>query len=198
MSFIPAWPVDRSQFVTLASSYLEHYTRTWYSCKATNQAGLSSWTSTSTPTRYLHCNRSSTSQPLCRVLYSRQQDNLTPVTLTSNPLICPTTTASLCINNARSVRNKTTDILDHIHEHDLDIVEITETWLTNQDSDLYVTRALTPPGYNLSHHPRCSRRGGGIAILHKESVKATSLKTFSNINSFEAMSLKLTLYLENV
>ena len=127
---------------------------------------------------------------------SQQQhhDNLIPVTLTANPLVCPTTTASLCIFNARSVRNKTTDVLDHIHEHDLDIVAVTETWLTNKDSDLPVTRALTPPGYNLILHPRCGRRGGGIAILHKEAVKATSLKTFSNIHSFEAMSFKLTLF----
>ena len=133
--------------------------------------------------------------PYMRVRSSQQHhDNLIPVTLTANPLVCPTTTASLCIINARSVRNKTTDILDHIHEHDLDIVAITETWLTNKDSDLPVTRALTPPGYNLIHHPRCGRRGGGIAILHKEAVKATSLKTFSNIHSFEAMSLKLTLF----
>ena len=133
--------------------------------------------------------------PYVRVRSSQQHhDNLIPVTLTANPLVWPTTTASLCIFNARSVRNKTTDILDHIHEHDLDIVAITETWLTNKDSDLSVTRALTPTGYNLIHHPRCGRRGGGIAILHKESVKATSLKTFSNTHSFEAMSLKLTLF----
>ena len=133
--------------------------------------------------------------PYVRVRSSQQHhDNLIPVTLTANPLVCPTTTASLCIFNARSVRNKTTDILDHIHEHDLDIVAITETWLTNKDSDLPVTRALTPPGYNLIHHPRCGRRSGGIAILHKEAVKAMSLKTFSNIHSFEAMSLKLTLF----
>ena len=64
--------------------------------------------------------------PYVRVLSSQQHDdNLIPVTLTSNPIICPTTTASLCIINARCVRNKTTDILDHIHEHDLDIVAIT-------------------------------------------------------------------------
>ena len=134
-------------------------------------------------------------RPYVRVPSSQQHhDNLIPVTLTLNPLICPTTTASLCIINARSVRNKPTDILDHIHEHDLDIVAITETWLTNKDSDLPVTRALTPPGYNLIHHPRCSCRDVGIAILHKESVKATSLKTFSNIHFFEAMSLRLTLH----
>ena len=66
--------------------------------------------------------------PYVRVLSSQQHhDNLIPAQLTSNPLICQTTTAPLCIINARSVRNKTTDILDHIHEHDLDIVAITET-----------------------------------------------------------------------
>ena len=93
-------------------------------------------------------------RPTVRVRSSQQHhDNLIQVTLTANPRICPTTTASLCILNARSVRNKTTDMLDHIHEHDLDIVAITETWLTNKDSDLPVTRALTPPGYNLIHHP---------------------------------------------
>ena len=79
--------------------------------------------------------------PYVRVRTSQQQqqqhhDNLIPVTLTANPLVCPTTTASLCILNARSVRNKTTDILDHTHEHDLDIVAITETWPTNKNSDL--------------------------------------------------------------
>ena len=84
-------------------------------------------------------------------------------------------------------------MLDQIHEHDVDIVAITETWLTKKDSDLLVTRALTPPGYNFVHHPRCSRRGDGIAILHKESIKLTYLKTFGNIHSFDAMSLKLTL-----
>ena len=86
-------------------------------------------------------------RPYVGVLSSQQHhDNVIPVTLTSNPLTYPTTTASLCLINVRSVRNKTTDILDH--EHDLDIVAITETWITNKDSDLSVTRALTPPGYN--------------------------------------------------
>jgi len=85
--------------------------------------------------------------PYVRVLSSQQHhNNLIPVTLTSNPLICPTTKASLCIMNTISVRNKTTDILDHIHGHDLDIVAITETWLTYKDSDLPVIRPMTPPG----------------------------------------------------
>ena len=153
-------------------------------------------TSTSTSTSYLHCNRPSTSQPLrASAIFTTipRQPNSSHTNIESANLP-DYNSVIICIINARSVRNKTTDILDHIHEHDLDIVVITETWLTNKDSDLSVTRALTPSGYNLIHHPRCSRRGGGIAILLKESVKATSLKTFSNIHSFEAMSLKLTLY----
>ena len=79
--------------------------------------------------------------PYVRVLSSQQHNNLIPVTLTSNPLICPTTTASLSITNARSFRHETT-ILDHIHEHHLNGVAITETWLTNKDSDLPVTSVV--------------------------------------------------------
>ena len=59
--------------------------------------------------------------------------------------------------SARSVRSKTTNVLDLIHEHDLDSVAITEIWLTNKDSNLTVTR----------DHPRSSRPVVGNATIHK-------------------------------
>ena len=40
----------------------------------------------------------------------------------------------------RSVRNKTTDILDYIQEHNLDIFVLSETWFSNKDPDLRVIR----------------------------------------------------------
>ena len=86
---------------------------------------------------------------------------------------------------------KTTDILDHVQEHDIDIVAMTETWLSNKDADLPVIQALTPQGYSFIHHPRSNRGGGGIGILHKDSIKATDKHTFSRIRSCEAMSVKL-------
>ncbi len=79
-----------------------------------------------------------------RMLSSQHDDNLIPFTLISNLQICPTTTGSLCVLNARSVCNKIANMLCHIHEYDF--VAISEVWLTNKDSDLPVTRAMTPPG----------------------------------------------------
>ena len=52
----------------------------------------------------------------------------------------PTTQVSLCLMNTRSVRNKTTDILNYIHEHYLDIVVLSENWLSNKDPDLPLIR----------------------------------------------------------
>ena len=107
----------------------------------------------------------------------------------------------LCLVNTRSVRNRTTDILDHIHEHNLDSVALSETWLSTKDADLSVIRDFTPPGYKLIHHPRSSRRGGSIGtlhkdsiigILHKDSIKATVVNTFNDIRSFEPINLTLT------
>ena len=98
---------------------------------------------------------------------------------------------SLCLMNARSIRNKTTDNLDHVQEHDIDIVAMAETWLSNKDADLPAIKALTPPGYSLIHHPRSNRCGGGIAIL-QGSIKTTGKYIFNRIRSCEAMSATLT------
>ena len=39
-----------------------------------------------------------------------------------------------CVLNARSVRNKTADILDYICECKLDVVGITESWVSSDDA----------------------------------------------------------------
>ena len=93
---------------------------------------------------------------------------------------------------------ETTDILDHVQEHDIDIVAMTETWLSNKDADIPVIKTLTPPGYSLVHLPRSSRRGGGIGILHKDHIKATGKHTFNRIRSIEAMSVKLTYHAKSI
>ena len=133
-----------------------------------------------------------TAQPAERVGTSPPlHDNLISVKLSSNPRTYLSKQVSLCLMNTRSIRNKTTDILDHVQEHDIDIVAMTETWLSNKDTDIPVIKTLTPPGYSLVHHPRSSRRGGGIGILHKDHIKATGKHTFNQIRSCEAMSVKL-------
>ena len=125
-------------------------------------------------------------------------DNLISVQLSSNPRTYLSQQVSLCLLNARSIRNKTTDILDHVQQHDIDIVAMTETWLSNKDADLPVMQALTPQGYSFIHHPRSKRRGGGIGILRKDYIKATGKHTFNRIRSCEAMSVKLTYHAKSI
>ena len=89
-----------------------------------NLARLLRWIST--PTKYLHCNRTFTSSPLSANAVSKKLDNRIPVTLSSNPHICPIATTAISIINARSIRIKSTDISNHINQHDLDFVATTE------------------------------------------------------------------------
>ena len=103
-----------------------------------------------------------------------------------------TTKVSLCVLNPRSACNKTSEMYDHIQEHDIDIMVLTESWLTGKDKDIVVTKALTPDGYYLINSHRKTGRGGGIALVNKSSIKATSCNPYKNITSCEAFSAKLT------
>ena len=40
----------------------------------------------------------------------------------------------MCVVNCCSLRNKLTYVLDHVKEHKSDIVAITESWLSSDDS----------------------------------------------------------------
>lgn len=77
---------------------------------------------------------------------------------------------SLCLFNSQSVckDGKADTIADFVIENNLDIMFITETWL-RQLGDEPITASLTPRGYRLASYPRPSR-GGGIAVLYKDSL----------------------------
>ena len=66
---------------------------------------------------------------------SRNISNLTCVRRL--PALAPIATyqhLSLCLLNARSVKNKTADLFDYICDCKADLVAITETWLTTDDA----------------------------------------------------------------
>ncbi len=79
---------------------------------------------------------------------------------------------SLCLMNARSIRNKAQYIRDYVLDNRLDIVGITETWLGRDDDTLKIAD-LVPGGYHFSSVPRSERDGGGIGLLHKSSILTT-------------------------
>ncbi|ELU14778.1 hypothetical protein CAPTEDRAFT_210004 [Capitella teleta] len=68
--------------------------------------------------------------------------------------------------NPWSVCNKTTSLSDFIIDHEIDILCLTETWLTGSEKDDPIIAELVPNGYNIRHTPRESR-GGGTAIIHR-------------------------------
>lgn len=70
--------------------------------------------------------------------------------------------------NCQSSRNKSDLIIDHLKDHDLDLLALTETWLKENDS--VAAGNITPAGFSLISVPREHRRGGGVALLHKSSL----------------------------
>ena len=93
--------------------------------------------------------------------------------------------------NPCSVPNKTADISDYVVTNDIDVVLMTETWLTSCDA---VKRAkLTPGGFNLKDNPRPSgRTGGGVGVLFKTGIRCKVLSS-GELNSFEYDNYELLL-----
>ena len=90
---------------------------------------------------------------------------------------------TFCLLNTRSVRKKSASFCDHVQDCKADIFAITETWLTQNDAA--VCKEITPNGYRLFYCPRTDRRGGGIALLCRESLNVRRLSTGEK-TSFES------------
>jgi exonuclease III len=95
----------------------------------------------------------------------------------------------VCSLNARSVRNKADEISEFIIDQELDILAITETWLSPGNKDNIVLGSLTPSGYQISHNPRKSGRGGGVAFIYKDTLtfKLQPSSTFASFEHIEAL-----------
>lgn len=88
--------------------------------------------------------------------------------------------------NARSIGNKMNELEVIAKDYDLDMICITETWLTNENDSIQLN------GY---HPPfrtdRENRRGGGAMCLVKDNIK---VKHWSDLNDNSIESTWLTLY----
>ena len=92
--------------------------------------------------------------------------------------------------NIQSVRNKTDIIRDIVINQNIDILSLTETWITNKEKDDFYVKGLTFPGYEFSHIPRRGNCGyGGVGVLHKASIKVTSSEKYKS-DSFENMLIQ--------
>ena len=90
---------------------------------------------------------------------------------------------------AQSVRRLL--LRDHIVEHDIDLLTITETWLTDDSLDEFC-RDICPEGYKIEQLPRNYADGGGVALVYRRCFKVK--KDVQIIHkSFELINIHITL-----
>ena len=78
-----------------------------------------------------------------------------------------------CTLNARSLNNKAAEFVDYVYDRKPDLVAITETSFTDDES---ASRVLcTPEGYKLLDCPRLGRLGGGTGVLFRNSIITTKV-----------------------
>ena len=102
--------------------------------------------------------------------------------------------ASFNIRSASSITNiqNKPEILKHIiHDHKIDIVCLTETWL-NPDTPPAIINSLLPPSFSFAHCPRPQGGGGGVGLLYnnKNSVKNITIPKYV---SFEIQCISFTI-----
>ena len=85
--------------------------------------------------------------------------------------------------NAQSLRNKAALLNDMIHELNIDIAYFTESWLKSSGDEVIIQN-LTPEGFKAVSFHGESGHGGGICIVHRESM-TIDLKRIRTFHSFE-------------
>ena len=100
----------------------------------------------------------------------------------------------LNIRSASSITpelNKPPVLQEFISDKNIDILALTETWLT-PDTLLATLNSLTPPNYSLIHIPRSHGKGGGIALLHRSYLKIQTIAT-PIFSTFEALCVRISI-----
>ena len=92
--------------------------------------------------------------------------------------------------NARSAVNKAALLHDSICDGHLDLLAVTETWIS-ADAPNAIKQDIAPPGFSVVHSHRPAKRGGGIAIIHKSSIRSAVLDLGTH-TEFESLSLKIS------
>ena len=89
---------------------------------------------------------------------------------------------SLCLLNARLVRNKSAVLMDYLCDCKADLHTITETWFTEDDAA--VRAELNLDGYNFLDHPREGRCGGETGLIFRDSLRVKKVEAGEK-SSFE-------------
>jgi exonuclease III len=100
---------------------------------------------------------------------------------------------NFAVQNARSVVAKAAHIHDLVAGYQLDLLVITETWMQS-DAPSAIQCDTAPSGYQVIHQSRGSsadKRGGGIALVHRDSIADRVLDCDLTCSEFELLIVKL-------
>ena len=94
--------------------------------------------------------------------------------------------------NIQSLRNKELQVSELFGDHAVDVLVVTETWLTNKESDKNWLDAmdLNKDKTALYVHNRSNGRGGGLALMFKSCYKVKTPKK-GNTSSFKYATWEL-------
>ena len=87
--------------------------------------------------------------------------------------------------NVQSIRNKCSEVMEHVGGHVADVVFLSETWMRSNNDD--ITAMVKPYGYRPLHNRRKNRDktiGGGVGVMIKDSLNCKHL-TRKPFSSFE-------------
>ena len=101
----------------------------------------------------------------------------------------------LTVTNFNFTKNKTTVLTDFIASQNLDIMAITETWLTGNDRDdrTLADIANTLNDYDIAYTPSANSTGGGVAVIFRKGITVTQNVNDSLFTSIECLDLKISL-----
>ena len=97
-----------------------------------------------------------------------------------------------CLHNARSVRNKTSQIRNLIEADDFNPIILTENWIRDNSNDEFFLQQCCPNGYYYLSANRKKEMCRGLAVFYDGTVRVDN---FSNkcLTNAEIASLVFTL-----
>lgn len=95
----------------------------------------------------------------------------------------------MCAIEHSHLTDKASVLNDIIIDANLDMLLLTETWQV--PNDFFNLNLLTPPGYICYSQLHLHRRGGGLAVVCRESFKISKIE-FHDVASFEYLASKMT------
>ena len=75
--------------------------------------------------------------------------------------------------NARSLNNKADETMVFVQDNSVDVALVTETWLSESSS--VTTACIKSYGYGIIHNFRSEQRGGGTAVVYKNSLSTSAI-----------------------